>query len=338
MVMNTDFALKKGGETSLPLVEISFSKVNLLDLTHVITFAPDLAPLKRSIARAGILHPLILQKICESGRYRIVSGYKRLKVLESLGGEKVMAYISTSKEDLQLFLLGLEENLGTRLLNTVEKSLVLSKLVRQFGLSREAILQEHLPSLGLGSDPKTLDLYLSISDWSDEIKNALASDRISLALAQQLAALCSEDRRAFSWLIEELRLGKSLQREFLALLLDLAAKEKTSLSSLLEDEQLVPLINDPVVQASIRAQRVREALIRRRYPTLAQATERFEELKKRLKLPPHMSLKTSPFFEGEDWQFSVTFRNREELEAARKALQRLAEDPFFNQLLHFHLP
>lgn len=335
--MNTDAQFSKGLVTSLPLAEVSFSMVNLLDLTHVITFAPDLAPLKRSIARAGILHPLILQEIGQSGRYRIVSGYKRLRVLEILGGEKVIAYISTAEEDLQLFLLGLEENLGTRPLNTVEKSLVLSKLARQFGLSREVILREHLPSLGLGSDPTTLDLYLSISDWSDEIKNGLASDRISLALAQQLAALCPEDRRAFSRLIEELRLGKSLQREFLALLLDLSAREKTSLSSMIEDEQFVLLINDPVVQAPIRARRVREALIRRRYPTFAQAMERFEELKKRLNLPPHTSLKASPFFEGEDWQFSVTFRNREELEAARKALHRLAEDPFFNQLLHFHI-
>ncbi|KPL17898.1 MAG: hypothetical protein AMJ92_10500 [candidate division Zixibacteria bacterium SM23_81] len=335
--MNIDYPFKKALVTSLPLVEVSFSMVNLLDLTHVITFAPNLAPLKRSIARAGILHPLILQEICQSRRYRIVSGYKRLKVLEILGGEKVIAYISTAEDDLQLFLLGLEENLGTRSLNTVEKSLVLSKLVRQFGLSKEVILREHLPSLGLGSDPKTLDLYLSISDWPNEIQNNLASNRISLALAQQLAALCPEDRQAFSWLIEELRLGKSLQRKFLALLLDLAAKEKIPLSSLIEDEQLALLINDPVAQAPVRARRVREALIRRRYPTFAQAIERFEELKKRLKLPPHISLKASPFFEGEDWQFSVTFRNREELEAARKVLHRLTEDPFLNQLLHFHL-
>jgi ParB-like chromosome segregation protein Spo0J len=315
--------------------EIPLRAMNLKDITFVITYAPDLEPLKDSIARVGIRHPPLVQRISGTAEYRVVSGYKRLRVLKALGIEKVTALLAPPEDDLTLFLLGLHENLGTRPLNLVEKSLALHKLVHQFRLKREEILRDHLPALGLGSDPQALDLYLSISALEEPIKRDLAAGDISISIAHQLSGLPRADRLAFGHLISTLSLGKNLQREFLTLLGNLSRIHKTSLSALLKDGKIISLAGDPKVQRPIRAQRVRELLIRRRYPRFSQAADKFGELKKKLRLSPQLSLTAEPYFEGQDYRLTVTFHSREQLEAAVKALQDLAQNPALARLLEF---
>jgi ParB/RepB/Spo0J family partition protein len=331
--MSASSERKKGSIMPMQLTEIPLETVDLRDRTLVITYAPDLQSLRESIARVGIQQPPILQEIPRSGRYRIVCGYKRLLVLEELGFEKVIAHLVSAEDELKLFLRGLHENLGTRPLNVVEKSLALDKLAGQFRLSREEMLKDHLPALGLGSDPKTLDLYLSLARLEESIKQDLAAGKISIATAQQLLTLSPEDRLAFGELLTALVLGKNLQREFLALLRDLSLKRKTSISELLGDPQITSLVQDPQVQVPIRAKRVRELLIRRRYPRLSRAADEFEEIKKKLRLPAHLSLTASPFFEGQDYRLTITFRSREQLAAAQKALTAMAESSALAELL-----
>lgn len=318
---------------TMPLRKIPLEAVDLQDLTLVITYGPHLGPLKNSIARVGILHPPILQEIPRSGRYRIVSGYKRLRAAEALGIKSITAHLAPGGDDVGLFLLGLHENLGTRPLNIVEKSLALNKLADQFRLSREEILTDHLPALGLGSDPKTLDLYLSLSGLEDEIKEELATGHLSLSTADQLSNLSPADRLAYCHLVTALGLGKNLQREFLTLLADLSRIQKTTMSALLTGDEIKSLAQNPKVQAPVRAQRIRELLIRRRYPRLSRAADEFHKLKKKLKLPPHLSLTASPFFEGRDYRLTVVFRSREQLAAVRKALDDMADNPLLAELL-----
>jgi ParB-like chromosome segregation protein Spo0J len=321
----------------MPLKQISLEAIDLQDLFFVITFAPDMGQLRDSIARVGILHPPTVQEISPAGRHRIVSGYKRLKTLEILGTKKVTAHISPSENELQLFLLNLEENLGTRPLNTVEKALALDKLVRQFGLSRETILRDHLPALNLGSDPDTLDLYLSLSELEDEIKVGLATNRIAIVTAHELTTLAPTDRLAFVQLVDTLSLGKNPQREFLALLTDLGRQEKSSIGEILKEEDFLSEIRNEKTQTPLRAKRVRELLIRRRYPRYSQVVEQFEALKKKLRFPPHVSLRTSPFFEGQDYKLMITFRSREQLAIAQKAIKDIAETSVLAELFEFTL-
>jgi len=318
-----------------PSKEIPLKAVDLQDLTFVITYAPNLESLRDSIAWVGLRHPPLVQRISGTNRYRIICGYKRLRVLDALGIEKITVQLAPPKDDLTLFLLGLHENLGTRALNVVEKSLALDKLAHQFRLKREKIVRDHLPALGLGSDPKTLDLYLSISTLKEQIREGLVTGDISISMAHRLSTLPQTDRLAFSQLITTLALGKNLQREFLTLLADLSRIRKTSLSVLLDDQEIKALAEDPKVQRPIRARRVRDLLNRRRYPRLSQTADKFEELKKRLRLSAQLSLTAEPYFEGQDYRLTATFHSREQLWAAVKALRSMAEDPALAELLEF---
>ncbi len=325
---------KKSLGISMSTIKIPLKAVDLQDLTYVITYAPDLEPLRNSIAQVGILHPPLVQEIPPAQRFRVVSGYKRLKASEE---EDVLVRVVSPQRVLPLFLLTLQENMGTRALNMVEKSLALHKLTHQFHLGRKKILEEYLPILGLGSDPKTLDLYLTISEMEDDIKTGLVTGHISISTAQGLSALPPADRLAFCRLAAALDLGKNLQREFLTLLTDISRTQKAPLEALLGDPEIRILMENTMVQAPIRAKKVRQLLIRRRYPRFSRAADEFQEVKKRAQLPPHVSLTASPFFEGQDYRIKITFRNRAQLSAAVEALQALSRDPALRDLLQFPL-
>jgi hypothetical protein len=63
--------------------------------------------------------------------------------------------------------------------------------------------------------------------------------------------------------------------------------------------------------------------------------DRYEKLRREFRLPPRISLSAPPFFEGRDWRLAVTFRDREELEGARKILGELIDHPLLDRLLNF---
>lgn len=322
---------------SAPLGEVALQSIDLEDRALMITFAPRLEALRASIAKVGILHPPLLQATSPPGRYRVASGYKRIMVLKDLGAETVTAHLYPSGNDLALFSLGLAENLGTRPLNLVEKSLALDRLIHLFGLSREDVAQQHLPTLELGTDPETLDLYLSLASLEDDIKESLVRDRISIATAQRLAGLAPADRLAFHRLITDLVPGKNRQLQILTLLLDIVRIERAALSRLLEENEIQRLVHDQTVQTPVRARRVQEALHRRRYPRFSQAEQQFQELKKKLKLPAHVSLMPPPYFEDQTYRLTITFQSQKQLLAAQKALKDISDSSVLPELLNFAL-
>jgi ParB/RepB/Spo0J family partition protein len=315
---------------------IPLRSVDLEDRFFVITFAPDLDALRNSLARVGMMHPPLVQTAGPDGRYRVVAGYRRIRAARELGWSRLAVELALAEEsDLELFLLGLDESLGTRTLNVVEKALALDKLRRQFDRTEKEVLSSHLPRLGLGSDPKTLALYLSLAGLEVEIQHGLAAGELSLSAAHRLTERTPEEGLAFCRLLRQLRPGKNLQRELLTLLADIGRREKTTIDRLLAEEEIVTLIENADIPAPQRTKEIRKVLMRRRYPYYSQTMERYEQLRRQFRLPPQMTLSPPPYFENRDWRLSITFRSREELEQGQKTLGELIDHPLLGRLLKF---
>jgi len=315
---------------------IPLSSVDLEDRFFVITFAPDLEALKNSLARVGMRYPPLVQEVSPDIHYRVVSGHKRILAARELGWERLNVDLARAEEkDLELFLGGLDENLGTRALNVVEKVLILEKLRHQFDLTEEEVLSNHLPRLGLGSDPQTLSLYLSLAGLEEEILRGLAAGELSLSTAHRLTSRTPEERLVFFRLVHRLRPGKNLQREFFDLLSDIGRREKVAIDVILSEESFSLPAADDDIPAPQRMKQIREILLRRRYPRLTEAMDRYERLRRQFRLPPRIALSAPPFFEGKDWRLSVAFRSREELERAREILGDLIDHPLLDRLLNF---
>jgi len=321
-----------------PTRTIPLGSIDLEDRLFVITFAPDLEALRDSLARAGMIHPPLVQEFSAEGRYRVVCGFKRILAARELGWERLtVEAVRAGENDLELFLRGLDDNLGTRPLNVVEKALALDRLRNRFEVPEEKILRTHLPRLGLGSDPRTLALSLALAGLEEEILGGLAGGELSLSAARRLTERTPGERRAFFRLVHLLRPGKNLQREFLDLLADIGQREKVTFDAILAEEALSSPAADDEIPAPQRLKTVRERLLRRRYPRFSEVMDRYEKLRREFRLPPRMALSPPPFFEGRDWRLAVTFRDREELEGARKILGDLLDHPLLERLLSFPL-
>jgi ParB family chromosome partitioning protein len=317
-----------------PRKTIPFRSVDLEDRTFVITFAPDLGALKESLARVGMIHPPLVQTVSPDGRYRVISGYRRILAARELGWDRLGVELASAEEkDLDLFLRALDENLGTRSLNVMEKVLALDKLRNQFGLTEEEVLSRHLPRLGLGSDRKTLALYLSLAGLEEEIRRGLVADELSRTVAHRLTKRTPQERLTFFRLAHRLRPGKNLQRELFDLLTDIGRREKIAVDDLLAEDEIASLIENDDVPAPQRLKTVREILLRHRYPRFSRVVDRYEQLRRQFRLPPRTTLSPPPHFEGRDWRLAITFRSREELEQADRTLRELIDHPLLDRLL-----
>jgi ParB family chromosome partitioning protein len=106
---------------------------------------PDLRRLRSSLEEIGLIQPVLLKK--KQDRYQIICGFRRILIIEEIGGADILSMVLDEKEkdDLQLFFMSLHENLTTRGLNTVEKAVALDKLVHQFHVDRVVSLRNTFP-------------------------------------------------------------------------------------------------------------------------------------------------------------------------------------------------
>ncbi|MGB9630258.1 MAG: ParB/RepB/Spo0J family partition protein, partial [Thermodesulfobacteriota bacterium] len=93
---------------------ILIHNIDLSDETFSTNFRPDLQALRYSIKEFGLIQPVLLRK--KGSRYQIISGYRRIAVLNELGIREVASRLfeKEEKDDLQLFSLALHENMTTR--------------------------------------------------------------------------------------------------------------------------------------------------------------------------------------------------------------------------------
>ncbi|MBN2008622.1 ParB N-terminal domain-containing protein [candidate division KSB1 bacterium] len=298
-------------------VNIKLSEVDLSDRTYILTFEPMMSQMVQSIREIGLVNPPILAQISSEPRYRVISGLKRILGLIHLKKEMFPARIVQEQPDkpsIEYFLINFYENLSTRALNDVEKSIILNKLITKFNVDKETILQHYVPLLGLGKNPRVLDMYLPIVRLEDNIKIAIVEDILSHELALHMIELSGDDRQSLFHLFVTLKLGKNRQKEFMRLLTDIAKSTERSLRDVVDQPALMAVVNDEKITSTQKVERVRDLLRKMRYPRLAEAELYFEEVKKELKLPPRIVLKHSPFFESDIYSLELLFRDPHEFQ------------------------
>lgn len=311
---------------------VPLTDIDLFDDRYRITFQPQLEGLRTSIKEIGILHPPLLE---QGIRYRIISGYKRILVAEELGIREIKAHIYHQGEQQPhvLFLLNLYENLGTRPLNHVEKAIAIHKLTNLCQVATEEVLRNFLPLLGLGSNPKVLEMYLSLIKLEPQVQRLVADEVISVELAHRLAQLSPSERLRYCDLISQLRLGRNRQRQFLEWLDDLKRLQGKSIDSILRDPEIKEILDDEKTSPPEKTDRIQRVLRQRRYPRFTEVEERFLRLRKAMRLPPNVSFNPPPYFEGRRYRLEFTFEDGQEFSRTVEVLKRV-DRTLLEQLEH----
>lgn len=126
-------------------------------------------------------------------------------------------------------------------------------------------------------------------------------------------------------------LGK--QREIIALSKDILLREKISISDLFNSQDIREIIDSEHMDVNQKVNLLRSILKHRRYPTITDTQNRFENMVKSLKLPANVSLTPPAFFEDTAYSLKLDFHDIAELKAHQTTIDRIARHPAAEKIL-----
>lgn len=295
----------------------TFQLISLCDIESKkrefeINYLPDMALLKDSIEKSGILQPIRVQCIAgdESRRFQIISGFRRYDCALKLKLSQIPAIVENASLDpLSVFASVIEENLFTRPFNVIEKGMILKKLRDDLGMSREEIVETAFPRLGLESCEKIYRFYEDIFQIDTAIQVVMVRNHYPVHLIEDFLRFNSQEQQEFIPYLEALNFSVSALKEFLIWCHEIILRDRCLLKTFLRQDSLRGILEDGAMDRSQKLQKIRDYLKGQRYPRLMGLEMTFSDLKKELGLP----LKAPSFFEDDKLEISFSFRDRKEL-------------------------
>lgn len=308
------------------LRKIGIEAIDSRDHFFSMTFHPNLEALRRSIGHVGLVQPIIAREKSQGLGYQVISGFKRLTVCEQLGLKEIEAFSYRKSElgDLEGFHMALHENLTTRGLNLIEKSMVLHKLIHRFGLSEESVARDYMPMLGLQPSLKILGKVSQLVQLRAGIKRYIVEEEVSLENAAQLFEFSPEDQAEIGRLVSKLKLGENKLKEVLTFLREISLRDGMTVRELVRGE-IEAIASDVSLSKVQKTHRVRRRLREMRYPRLTELEKEFREKRKGLGLSPGISLQPPPYFEGDTFRLEFGFTDVEEFKAILAKLMEASE-------------
>ena len=149
----------------------------------------SLQELAASIKRHDIIQPITVSKL-SSGKYRLVSGERRLRAARIAGLTDIPAYVRQAN-DQQLLELALLENLQREDLNAIEISLSYKRMMEELNLTQEQVAET------MGKDRSTVTNYIRLLKLPPDIQVAVRSGEISMGHARALINVDVIDKQLY---------------------------------------------------------------------------------------------------------------------------------------------
>jgi ParB-like chromosome segregation protein Spo0J len=316
------------------LEPIPLTAIDWQDTSCLITYGPLPDRLHRSVQAVGLLQFPLLQE-GPNGRFRIVSGSRRLLICRELGlGPITCQILDASLSTGACLRVAVYDNVTTRVLNPVEKSLVLAKMLAS--LPQPQVIEEFMPLLDLQPSITLLSRYLELLRLEKDILDLLADGRLHERTASALAPLEPRDRRALFTLFGEFSFSVSVQQEIIELAVEIGQREGMAPAEVLKADAVVALRRERRRPARHRAEEIRRYLQGRRIPRLTARQERFLRETQELGLPSGVRLIPPPYFEGPQWRLECIFRRAQDLAQTLRTVAVIAEEPKFQRVLEGH--
>jgi len=140
----------------------------------------SLAELVASIREHGVIQPLIVTQIADE--YQLIAGERRWRAAQLAGLTTVPAIVKETTPQ-QMLELALVENVQRADLNPLEEAGAYRQLMDEFGLTQEEVSER------VGKSRTAVANTVRLLRLPDDIKEALAAERISEGHARSLLAL-----------------------------------------------------------------------------------------------------------------------------------------------------
>ncbi len=272
---------------------------------------------RQSLRELGQLEPVLVAH--DPGGLSLVAGYKRLKACHEQGA--AVQAVQIEADTVTRGWIYFQSNRQSRL---DSKDLVLAGRFFSQHLGQEELLNILRRMVPSGADARLPDLicrwlYLP-ADWD----NLLQAGHIPLQATHWLSRLEEEELQALHPFFRELRWSESNARKFLARLTETSLRERTSLSSLIQDSKLESILQQDLSPKD-RVQRLMHEARRLRYPELTKLEDEFSDLVRQISQDSKWKITADPSFETDRLGLSLAVSSPRELEEAVKELQRMTE-------------
>ncbi len=204
LLQSIDADLKTGTGTLKPsVVESATSIMRIpLDTIDVNPKQPRryfdeeaLNELANSIKTHDIVQPITVSRM-PSGRYRLVTGERRLRAAKIAGLKDIPAYVRHT-DDQQLLELALLENLQREDLNAMEVALGYKRMMEELSFTQEQVAER------MGKDRSTIANFIRLLRLPPDIQVAVRIGEISMGHARALINVDSIDKQLF--IFEEIK-------------------------------------------------------------------------------------------------------------------------------------
>jgi hypothetical protein len=307
---------------------LSLKEIYLEDERFRISYYFSLEKLILSIQNVGLLNPPLVA--FWDKHLILVSGWKRVLACIKLSLSSLPVFVIEEEDELKTFLTAFYDNLATREFSLLEKSEILSRLIR-FGEDEKKIVLHYLPLLDVPSTLSHLESYLAFSKIESGVKRIIHQKNMPFSSVKILAGYTPQERKSLLPLL--LPSGQNRMKEILEDLKEISRRNDTAPKKILSTKDILDIMESKKLSPLQKADKIRLFLKKKRYPALSSRKESFDSLLKKLQLPKTVAVKPSPFFEDENFSVNFSFGNSEEFKTHLLKLQELASKQELSAIL-----
>ncbi|HLD99625.1 MAG TPA: ParB/RepB/Spo0J family partition protein [Bdellovibrionota bacterium] len=276
----------------------------------------------RSLEEVGLIQPIVIrERRAETGiSYQLIDGFVRFAFAQRTGLSEIPCRVLPwAAPDEAVFRI-LLQNHDSWLQPNVPRRIRFILFALGAGFSRD-LVREHLPRLGFAARDEVLakcekvgGLPLPVFSFCEE-KNF--SFKQCFQFTQQPVELLNE---VFAWR-DRVTLTASLLEEFIVNLKDYFRASGLRIDDFVKDKEFSELMNSDVPPLE-KTGRLRQLILRRRFPILTSVNSRLEALQTGMGLPGNISVEWDRTLERREVKLSIRVREPEEWPKALAELRR----------------
>jgi ParB family chromosome partitioning protein len=138
----------------------------------------ELEELASSVKSKGVIQPVLLRRLGDGG-YELIAGERRWRAAKLAGLKRIPAIVRQAT-DAEVMEVALIENLQRKDLNAMEAARAYQRLMKEFGLTQEAISRQ------LGKDRSSIANSVRLLSLPTEVQREVELDHLSLGHAKVL--------------------------------------------------------------------------------------------------------------------------------------------------------
>ncbi len=146
----------------------------------------ELESLKQSIARQGVLQPLLVRHMNNS--YELIAGERRLRAAKEAQLTHVPVFVK-DLTDVQVLEVSIIENIQRENLNVLEEAEAYHRLIDEFSYTQEMVAKK------IGKNRSTIANLLRLRSLPEAIKKSLIDEKISMGHARALLGAGPEENQ-----------------------------------------------------------------------------------------------------------------------------------------------